>query len=191
MQLRTLAGLERQKIEDELAELITLIGKLEAVLADEKLCLDPKINDRYNRPSSIITKNISLKRPLNNLIFLRSSRQKEFIPTNSKVTELKIDRGNISGKIIVTEPAFLILKETFHPDWELELLNNKESFKPNEQYLANLYANAWFIDKPGDYNFSLEFKPENSINKGLLIALISTLTLIVITVFIKFRKNKT
>jgi DNA gyrase subunit A len=35
MQLRTLAGLERKKIEDELAELLILIGKLEAILADE------------------------------------------------------------------------------------------------------------------------------------------------------------
>ncbi len=39
MQLRTLAGLERQKIEDELAELMKLIGKLEAILADEKKIL--------------------------------------------------------------------------------------------------------------------------------------------------------
>src|SRR5579884_3409637 len=39
MQLRTLAGLERQKIEDELKELITLIGKLEGILADEKKIL--------------------------------------------------------------------------------------------------------------------------------------------------------
>ena len=36
MQLRALAGLERQKVEDELAELLKLIGKLEAILADEK-----------------------------------------------------------------------------------------------------------------------------------------------------------
>lgn len=39
MQLRALAGLERQKIEDELAELRKLIAKLEAILADEKKIL--------------------------------------------------------------------------------------------------------------------------------------------------------
>jgi DNA gyrase subunit A len=39
MQLRTLAGLERQKIEDELAELLKLIASLEAILADEKKIL--------------------------------------------------------------------------------------------------------------------------------------------------------
>ncbi|PID32530.1 DNA gyrase subunit A [Candidatus Saccharibacteria bacterium] len=39
MQLRTLAGLERQKIEDELAALIALIAKLEDILADEKKIL--------------------------------------------------------------------------------------------------------------------------------------------------------
>jgi DNA gyrase subunit A len=35
MQLRTLAGLERKKIEDELAELLKLIAELESILADE------------------------------------------------------------------------------------------------------------------------------------------------------------
>lgn len=39
MQLRTLTGLERGKIEDELAELMKLIGKLEGILADEKKIL--------------------------------------------------------------------------------------------------------------------------------------------------------
>ena len=39
MQLRALAGLERKKIEDELAELIKLIAQLEAILADEKKIL--------------------------------------------------------------------------------------------------------------------------------------------------------
>jgi DNA gyrase subunit A len=36
MQLRTLAGLERKKIEDELDDLVKLIEKLKAILADEK-----------------------------------------------------------------------------------------------------------------------------------------------------------
>jgi DNA gyrase subunit A len=40
MQLRALAGLERQKIEDELAELKKLIAELESILADEKRVLE-------------------------------------------------------------------------------------------------------------------------------------------------------
>jgi DNA gyrase subunit A len=39
MQLRALAGLERQKIEEELAELMKLISELESILADEKKVL--------------------------------------------------------------------------------------------------------------------------------------------------------
>ncbi len=39
MQLRTLAGLERKKIEDELAALLKTIGELESILADEKKIL--------------------------------------------------------------------------------------------------------------------------------------------------------
>ncbi len=40
MQLRRLTGLEREAIENELNELIKLIGKLEGILADEQLILD-------------------------------------------------------------------------------------------------------------------------------------------------------
>ncbi len=40
MQLRTLAGLERKKIEDELAQLRKLIAELEAILADEQKILN-------------------------------------------------------------------------------------------------------------------------------------------------------
>ena len=40
MQLRTLAGLERKKIEDELAELLKLIAKLEDILANESKILN-------------------------------------------------------------------------------------------------------------------------------------------------------
>jgi DNA gyrase subunit A len=39
MQLRTLTGLEREKIESELAELMKLIAELEAILADEQQIL--------------------------------------------------------------------------------------------------------------------------------------------------------
>lgn len=39
MQLRTLAGLERKKIENELVELLKIIDKLKAILADEKKIL--------------------------------------------------------------------------------------------------------------------------------------------------------
>jgi DNA gyrase subunit A len=39
MQLRTLAGLERKKIEDELAELVKLISNLQEILADENKIL--------------------------------------------------------------------------------------------------------------------------------------------------------
>jgi DNA gyrase subunit A len=53
MQLRALTGLERQKIEDELAELMKLIAKLEGILADENKILNiikdelAKIKEQY------------------------------------------------------------------------------------------------------------------------------------------------
>ncbi len=48
MQLRTLAGLERKKIEDELAELLKIIAELEAILADEKRILAIIVDELKN-----------------------------------------------------------------------------------------------------------------------------------------------
>jgi DNA gyrase subunit A len=45
MRLRTLVGLERQKIEDEHSEIITLIGELEALLASEQKILEVVKNE--------------------------------------------------------------------------------------------------------------------------------------------------
>lgn len=39
MRLRTLTGLEREKLENEYAELMKRIGELKAILADENLLL--------------------------------------------------------------------------------------------------------------------------------------------------------
>ncbi len=56
MQLRRLTGLERDKIESELAELLTLISKLEAILSDEKEILRiikeelTEMKDKYDDP---------------------------------------------------------------------------------------------------------------------------------------------
>jgi DNA gyrase subunit A len=56
MQLRRLTGLERDKIESELAELLALISKLEAILADEKEILRIikeellEMKDKYDDP---------------------------------------------------------------------------------------------------------------------------------------------
>lgn len=62
MQLRKLTGLDRQAIEDRLAELLKLIGELEAILADEQKILDiikaelAELKERYGdeRRSQII-----------------------------------------------------------------------------------------------------------------------------------------
>ena len=56
MQLRRLTGLERDKIESELAELLSLISELEAILADEKEILRIikeellQMKEKYNDP---------------------------------------------------------------------------------------------------------------------------------------------
>ncbi len=70
----------------------------------------------------------------------------------------------------INKPAFLIFKETLYPGWKLELYENNNMYTPEKQYLANSYANAWFIEKAGDYSFKIKFEPQNQVTFGIIIA---------------------
>lgn len=77
------------------------------------------------------------------------------------------------GKFHVEKPAFVIFSESYHPGWKLILTDNRGGNTQPAHYLANLYANAWYIEKPGDYNFKLQFEPQKVVNYGFAAAIIS------------------
>lgn len=104
---------------------------------------------------------IKVQRVLNNQIFLRSSEKEQVLPKEGEYTEFtKLSSIKYSGRIKLLNPAFLFFKETYHPGWKLELRNENGSHHPQKHFLGNLYANAWYIDTPGEYSFKIEFEPQ-------------------------------
>lgn len=148
----------------------------------KSLCLGKQIKYQYEKPSQTIIKNIKVFRLLNNPIFLRTALQaKTKDDSNSKVIFTQKSAIFYSGKINLSSPGFLIFSETFHPGWELEL-SNGEKIIPSKKFISNLYGNAWYIEKGGDYNFKLEFTPEKNVTIGIIVSL--TAFLIVGVLFI-------
>lgn len=123
--------------------------------------------------SSVTFRNIKIERLLNNPIFLRSSLSQSLADPTSSVEFTRNSPVYYSGKIKSDGKGFIIFSESFHKDWQLRLFNDKGSFVPGRRFLANMYANAWFVPDEGEYNFELEFTPQRIFYKGLKISLIS------------------
>lgn len=112
-------------------------------------------------------------------IFLRKNNPNNlFTETDNKIVEMKrISPVLYTGKLQIRKPTFLIFSEAYNKGWQLNILNKDKNLTA-EQLLANLYANAYFINQTGDFDFKLEFKPQRLVNYGLWIGLISYLSLV-------------
>ncbi len=129
---------------------------------------DVKIEAIFNNPLVLKTQ---FPRPASknpDLIFKRIN------PTKYKVS--------VKG---ATSPYTLIFSETFHPFWKAYIVAKdqrpkakdriwetwlREPIKEEKHLLVNGYANAWRIEKAGDYEIILEFWPQRLLYLGVAIA---------------------
>lgn len=124
--------------------------------------------------TEVILRNLSIERLLNNPIFLRSSSASPKAST-SKLVFTQHSPVYYSGKIKLEEGGFVIFSEAFHKDWQLKLQSGEKTLIPKERFLANMYANAWFIPEGGEYQFELKFIPQRTLYQGLAISAVSFL----------------
>jgi len=68
-------------------------------------------------------------------------------------------------------PFFLVLSEAFHIDWTAYIYEKEVE----SHFTANGYANAWFINKTGTYDVTLEFQPQRLFYMGLGISLVASI----------------
>lgn len=59
-------------------------------------------------------------------------------------------------------PFLLVFGESYHPGWIARVDNEII----NSHFLVNGYANAWYIDKEGDYEVAIRFKPQDFVWAG-------------------------
>lgn len=137
MRLQTLAGLERQKIEDELAEKLATIQELEGILADKKKILKimqdelAEIKEKYadERRTQIIPhaiNSISQKDTIPNepmIVMLSKENYIKRISPSSFKTQNRGGKGVIGGKTKEEDEIKLIRHATNHD--ELLFFTNK------------------------------------------------------------------
>lgn len=161
------------------------------VLIKKVLCNIKRIKLPFEYPSISVFKNIIIQRQLKNPIFLRSvTKPEDNQNTIDMVTFSQESPVLYNGKFSAKKPGYLIFSETYHQGWKLALTGGDNQTKVlSPSSVANLYSNAWYIDKAGDYKFKLFFEPQNLVGKGILIAAVSYLSIIILVVG-QFKKHK-
>ncbi|MCL5069545.1 MAG: hypothetical protein M1308_01390, partial [Actinobacteria bacterium] len=159
-----------------------------------EIVFNPETSQILDTQSILQIRNIKVERLFNNLVFLRQESMEQIDTLNGFVDNYeRINAGFYEGKLKIIKPALLIFKETYHPGWKLELSENisqGKKFRVENHYLGNLYANAWFVDKPGDYNFKIIFEPQSYITKGVIIAISSLVGIILLAVYNVLKINR-
>lgn len=127
----------------------------------------------------------------NNLVLRKVLKDVPYVSTStSTLTDFsKINTVNYKGKVKLDEPSFMFFKETFNPGWVLKLFNNKETFTIDKHYLGNLYGNTYYIDKIGEYDFSLEFESQKYIDYGIIGSIGGWIGVLVMLVYSEFRRK--
>jgi hypothetical protein len=66
-------------------------------------------------------------------------------------------------------PFLLIFSETYSPLWKAYVDNNP--IPEESHFIANGYANGWYVSKPGTYKITVEFEPQRYVVYGVAVSL--------------------
>lgn len=151
-------------------------------------CSKKEYRQLYNQKTEVELRDTRVEKIFNQALIVRKQYAQgapENIPT---ITFTKIN--NAKHQVYVknaTAPYLLIFSEGFNPLWEASIDDSLISEK--DHMLVNNYANAWLINKEGDYTIDLSFKAEESLSLGKQITTV-TLIIIIIVLLFKYRDFK-
>ncbi|MCL4353595.1 glycosyltransferase family 39 protein [Patescibacteria group bacterium] len=167
-------------------------GLIKIMLQD---CGNKQFRDQFNLETKLSVKNIKIQKdPYYDVYLVRTASGN--IPKNSS---LKISYHRINPAVYTVQvrnaksPFVLVFSDSFHDLWNASLIDENGSVGKNiplrEHFLANSYANAWYIDKTGNYSIRLEFGEEKYLRFEELISFGSILIVAVSIILISRRKN--
>lgn len=163
------------------------------ILAKKWLCNKPEIKYHFEKPSTIVIRDIKVYRVLDNALFLK---RKDIDKVPEQIVNLTYTKKGpliFEGDLTIDKPKFLIFSETFNDGWELILFKDGVEYKPPKHFFANMYGNGWFLDKDGSYKFRIRFSPQNYFYLGISISIFSLLIFIgvyLVAKFVKWRYEK-
>lgn len=155
-------------------------------MAKLQLLLDDK-----DHKTSVEYKNIQVFRKFTNMILLakhRNSIPKVAVPS---ISFTKINPSEYIAHIKYAQnPFFLVFSESFHPLWTARYTSGQQ-ISSSMHFLVNTYANAWYVEKKGNYDITLEFTAEHDFFLGKIFSIIAGSVLLLFTLlYILYRRRK-
>jgi len=88
------------------------------------------------------------------------------------------------------QEEILVFSELYNSNWKATYVNGEQV--PGEKHLlANVYANGWIVDKPGEYDIVIEFSSEKVLRTGKIVSVVSIVTeVLLITILVGFERKK-
>ena len=150
-------------------------------------CLDKEYKKQFDKETEVVIKNLSVKKIFNNKLHLIQT----FSDKKIQVPKIKFSKINPSEvKIQISaakEPYLLVFSELFNSGWKIKMKDG-DFIDDKNHFLVNAYANGWLIDRLGDYEMTLKFAPQNLMDAGERISIISAIVVLFLTIW-SFKKK--
>jgi len=109
---------------------------------------------------------------------------------NSSVVDFeKINPTSYTVKVSKHDdsPEILVFSELFNNGWQARI-DDGELLQTH--LLANGYANAWKLERSGEYNIYLSYKPQRLLNLAKLVSLISFIVMFLGLILLRWRRKE-
>jgi len=134
---------------------------------------DGGITSRYD--------NVKISGAINNPInYVSRSPQEGETDDMPGITIQNINPTKYQVHVNTTQPVFLVFSESYHSQWKAYYGNTNwikaffsKPISDTHHFKVNGYANAWYIDKVGDYDITLYFKSQSWFYLGVIISSVS------------------
>lgn len=130
-------------------------------------CRDKTYRSRFDKPTEVAIKNLTVTRRFTNSIFLEkidSSRSPIPVP-DITFTRIHPARYDVTVKN-ASQPFLLVFSQLFNPDWRL-------SDSSARHLLVNGYANGWWITKTGNFDLTVTFAPQTWLSMSRSISILA------------------
>lgn len=145
----------------------------------------------FGKASIITIKNLRVKNVSPRTLYLQME-QSNISPTN--VPTISVKRINPSYYTVhvdhATQPFFLVFSETFHSLWKVEYTDTKMNIPEDKHFLANSYANMWYIERKGSYDITINFAAEKVFTIGKIISITAFILTLLSFIAVAVYKHK-
>lgn len=150
-------------------------------------CKNEEFRRPYDKTTEIDISKLDVGREFTDLPMLI---REDLISTN-EVPRLEFQKLDSTTYIVNIEnakrPFFLVFSELFDQGWKVIDIDGK--YLNYQHFLANGYANSWYIDREGSYKIILKFTPQYLLDYGKKISIVAIFIGIIFVLFNTIRRR--